>query len=198
MASSAISRFRIVLWALVVVAAIGATALYVFRPPAQPLGVTGAPFTLESTKGGSFTQDNLKGTPSLVFFGYTFCPDVCPTTMAESVAWRGELGLKPEQLRTIFVTVDPTRDTKQVLTEYIGAFDDSIIGLVGTPEQTKAAEKSFGAMSEAQAPDEFGNYLVNHTASVFLIGADGRFEGTIAYGEDKAAALAKIKRLTGV
>src|SRR6478609_2585883 len=98
MATSAISRFRIVLWALVAVAAIGATDLYIFRPPAQPVGVTGAPFTLESTKGGDFTQDDLKGTPSLVFFGYTFCPDVCPTTMAESVEWRNDLGLAPGQL----------------------------------------------------------------------------------------------------
>lgn len=197
MASAAISRFRIVLWTLVVVAAVGATALYIFRPPAAPVGVTGVPFTLESTKGGSFTQDDLKGTPSLVFFGYTFCPDVCPTTMAESVEWRTELGLKPEQLRTIFVTVDPARDTKETLGQYIGAFDESIIGLVGTPEQTDAAKASFGAMSEAQAPDEFGNYVVNHTASVFLIGKDGSFQGTIAYGEDKAAAEAKIKRLVG-
>ncbi len=186
-----------ILWTLVVVAAIGATALYVFRPPAAPIGVTGAPFTLESTKGGSFTQDDLKGTPSLVFFGYTFCPDVCPTTMAESVEWRNELGLAPGQLRTIFVTVDPARDTTEKLAEYIGAFDENIIGLVGTPEQTAAAKASFGVMSEEQAPDEYGNYIVNHTASVFLIGADGRFEGTIAYGEDKATAEAKIKRLVG-
>lgn len=197
MASPAIARFRIILWALVVIVAIGATALYVFRPPAAPVGVTGAPFTLESTKGGSFTQDNLKGTPSLVFFGYTFCPDVCPTTMAESVVWRSDLGIQPDQLRTIFVTVDPARDTKEKLAEYIAAFDDNIIGLVGTPEQTDAAKASFGVMSENQAPDEFGNYIVNHTASVFLIGADGRYEGTIAYGEDKAAAEAKIKRLIG-
>src|SRR5690606_22821888 len=98
----------------------------------------------------------------------------------------------------IFITVDPARDTKQVLSEYIGAFDDSIIGLVGTPEQTEDAKKSFGAMSETTEPDEHGNYLVNHTASVFLIGADGQFKGTIAYGEGKDAAIAKIKRLTGV
>lgn len=133
MASPAISRFRIVLWTLVVVAAIGATALYVFRPPAAPIGVTGAPFTLESTKGGSFTQDDLKGTPSLVFFGYTFCPDVCPTTMAESVEWRNELGLAPGQLRTIFVTVDPARDTTEKLRRSISAPSmRTSVGLVGT------------------------------------------------------------------
>jgi protein SCO1/2 len=193
--SPGVARFRIILWSLVIVAAIAATALFVFRPPAQPLGVSGAPFTLQSTKGGTFTQDDLKGTPSLVFFGYTFCPDVCPTTMAESVQWRADLGLKPDQLRTIFVTVDPKRDTRQVLADYLGAFDPNIIGLVGDDEQTKAAKASFGVFSEAAQPDKDGNYLVNHTANVFLIGRNGEFEGTIAYGEDKDSAEAKIKRL---
>ena len=102
-ASPTVARFRIILWTLVVVAALAATALFFFRPPVAPVGVVGTPFALASTKGGTFTQTDLKGTPSLVFFGYTFCPDVCPTTMAESVQWRDDLGIKPEQLRTIFV-----------------------------------------------------------------------------------------------
>jgi protein SCO1/2 len=195
--SPVVARTRIILWTLVVVAALAATALYVFKPPAVPVGVTGTPFTLSSTKGGEFTQADLKGTPSLVFFGYTFCPDVCPTTMAESVQWREELGIKPEQLRTIFVTVDPERDTKQVLTEYLAAFDPNIIGLVGDADQTSAAKASFGVFSEKGQADNSGGYLVNHTANVFLIGKDGEFEGTIAYGEDKQSAEAKIKRLIG-
>lgn len=193
--SPGMSRFRIILWSLVIVAAIAATALFVFRPPAQALGVSGTPFALNSTKGGTFTQNDLRGTPSLVFFGYTFCPDVCPTTLAESVQWRSDLGLKPEQLRTIFVTVDPRRDTKAVLTDYLSAFDPGIIGLVGDDDQTTAAKASFGVYSEAAQPDKDGNYLVNHTANVFLIGRNGEFEGTIAYGEDTQSAEAKIKRL---
>lgn len=195
--SPVVARTRIILWTLVVVAALAATALYVFKPPAVPVGVSGTPFTLSSTKGGEFTQGDLKGTPSLVFFGYTFCPDVCPTTMAESVQWREELGIKPEQLRTIFVTVDPERDTKQVLTEYLAAFDPNIIGLVGNADQTSAAKASFGVFSEKGQVDKTGGYLVNHTANVFLIGKNGEFEGTIAYGEDKQSAEAKIKRLIG-
>lgn len=196
-ASPAFSRVRTILWVLVVVAAIAATALYLLRPPVLPSGVTGRPFALESTKGGTFTEADLKGTPSLMFFGYTFCPDVCPTTMAEMVDWKDELGLKPDQLRTIFVTVDPERDSKQVLTDYLGAFDSSIIGLVGTPEQTEVAKAAFGVVSEKAKPDADGNYEVNHTASVFLIGKDGSFQGTIAFGEEKTSALAKIKRLVG-
>lgn len=195
--SRAIARFRIILWTLVVLLGLGATALYLFRPPAQPVGVTGTPFALESTKGGTFSNADLKGTPSLVFFGYTFCPDVCPTTMADSVDWTKTLGLGPDKLRTIFVTVDPKRDTKAVLTDYLGAFSPDIIGLVGDEDATKAAKASFGVFSENGAPDKDGNYVVNHTADVFLMGKDGEYEGTIAYGEDRASALAKIKRLVG-
>ena len=196
-ASPTVTRFRIILWTLVVVAALAATALYVFKPPAAPIGVTGTPFALDSTKGGTFSQADLKGTPSLVFFGYTFCPDVCPTTMAESVQWREDLGIKEEQLRTIFVTVDPERDTKAVLTSYLGAFDPNIIGLVGNADQTAAAKASFGVFSSNGDPDKTGGYLVNHTATVFLVGKNGEFEGTIDYGEDTKSAEAKIKRLIG-
>ena len=94
---------------------------------------------------------------------------------------------------TIFVTVDPERDTLPVLGEYLAGYDKDVIGLVGTPEQTEAAKAAFGAQSEKASDDEF--YLVNHTASVFLINADGRFEGTIAYGEARETAIAKIKKL---
>ena len=192
-----LARFRMILWALVLVAAVGATLLFVFKPPSSPLGVTGTPFAMQTIAGGTFTEKDLKGTPSLVFFGYTYCPDVCPTTLAESVAWKQALGLTNDQLRTIFVTVDPERDTKDVLKDYLGGFDPSVIGLVGTPEQTEAAKAAFGVMSEKTGDDGKGFYLVNHTASVFLINKDGSFQGTIAYGEDRDTAVAKIKRLVG-
>lgn len=194
--SPMLRRIRVILWGAVVVVAVGATVLFLFRPPSALPGVPGKPFALESTAGGSFTEGSLKGTPSLVFFGYTYCPDVCPTTLAESTLWKSELGLDNSQLRTIFVTVDPERDTKEVLTQYLSNYP-GVLGLVGTPEQTEAAKASFGAMSEKTAPDESGFYLVNHTASVFLIDAEGRFEGTIAYGEAKDTAVAKIKKLLG-
>ncbi len=197
-ASPAIARFRIILWILVVLAAIGATALYVFKPPAAPVGVTGTAFTMQSIKGGTFSNADLKGTPSLVFFGYTFCPDVCPTTMADIVDWRNALGgIGADKLRTIFVTVDPHRDTAQVLTDYLGSFDPGIVGLYGDDAATAAAKASFGVFSENGTPDASGNYPVNHTADLFLIDANGQYQGTISYGEAKDAALAKIKRLIG-
>lgn len=194
-ASPALRRFRIILWSLVVVAALGATALFFLRPPVAPVGVTGTPFALASTKGGTFTQDDLKGTPTLVFFGYTYCPDVCPTTMAEIAEYKSELGLTSAQLRTVFVTVDPDRDTTQSLSDYLGSFDPDAIGLVGSAEETARAKASFGVYSENGPKDDNGNYVVNHTASVFLMGRNGEFEGTIDYGEAKGPAIAKIKRL---
>jgi protein SCO1/2 len=193
--SKALRNFRIVLWVLVAVAAIGATALYVFCPPQRPLGVTGQEFALASTQGGTFTQADLVGRPSLVFFGYTFCPDVCPTTLAETTAWRAQLGLTAEDLRIIFVTVDPERDTAEMVKDYVEAFDQSVIGLVGSPEETEKAKAAFGVFSEKSGDVESEFYLVDHTALTFLIGADGSFEGTIAYEEASDTALGKIERL---
>jgi len=188
-------NFRIILWVLVAVAAIGATALFALRPPQRPLGVTGQDFSLVSSKGGNFTQDDLKGTPSLIFFGYTFCPDVCPTTLAETTAWRAQLGLTPEQLRIIFVTVDPERDTPEMVKDYVEGFDPSVIGLVGNLEETEKAKAAFGVFSEKAGELDTDYYLVNHTALTFLIKADGSFQGTIAYEEASDTALGKIERL---
>jgi protein SCO1 len=188
-------NFRIVLWSLVVLVAIGATGLYLFKPPARPLGVTGQAFELASTKGGEFTQDSLKGTPSLIFFGYTFCPDVCPTTLAETTAWRAQLGVPANDLRIIFVTVDPDRDTLETVKGYVEGFDPSIIGLVGDQAQTDAVKDAFGVFSEKKGEAGDPYYLVDHTALVYLIGADGTFEGTIAYDEPSDTAVSKIKKL---
>ncbi|GAB5426904.1 MAG: SCO family protein [Devosia indica] len=194
-ANKTLRNFRIVLWVLVAVAAIGATALYVFRPPQRPLGVTGQEFALASTQGGSFTQNDLRGTPSLIFFGYTFCPDVCPTTLAETTAWRAQLGLAPEDLRIIFVTVDPERDTPEMVKAYVEGFDPSVIGLVGSVEETEKAKAAFGVFSEKSGDVDSEFYLVDHTALTFLIDADGTFEGTIAYEEASDTALGKIERM---
>ncbi|MET3926388.1 SCO family protein [Devosia sp. 2618] len=197
MTKKSLRNFRIILWALVAVVALGATALYVIQPPSRPLGVTGQEFALNSSRGGAFTQADLRGTPSLVFFGFTFCPDVCPTTLAETTALRSELGLTDDDLRIIFVSVDPERDTLDMVKSYVEGFDPSIIGLVGSSlEQTENAKKAFGVFSE-KVESEPGDpyYLVNHTALTFLIKADGTFQGTISYEESHDTALAKVKRL---
>lgn len=186
---------RIVLWALVAVAALGATWLYIYKPPQRPLGISGQSFALNSTQGGTFTEKDLVGTPTLLFFGYTFCPDVCPTTLAETTAWRAQLGLTPEQLRIVFVTVDPERDTLEAVKSYVEGFDPSIIGLVGDQAATDQVKAAFGVFSEKAGDVESEFYLVNHTALTFLIDKTGTFQSTIAYEEAQDTALAKVKRL---
>ncbi len=196
--TSGLARLRFILWGLVVIVGLGATVLYLVRPPERPVGLYGGTFSLSATTGGTFTQNDLKGVPSLIFFGYTYCPDVCPTTLAESTGWRQRLNLTPDGLRIIFVTVDPERDTLEALTTYLSGFGGQVIGLTGTEAEVEATKKAFGVISEKVVNESSTEYLVNHTASVFMIDADGRFDGTIAYGEPTDTALAKVSKLTGL
>lgn len=196
--ASSLTWLRMALWGLVILVGLGATALYLLRPPQQPIGLFGGEFSLSSTTGDVFTQEDLVGTPSLVFFGYTFCPDVCPTTLYESTGWRTQLGLTAKDLRIIFVSVDPERDTIDTLKTYLSSYAPDIIGLSGTDAQTEAAKKAFGVFSEKTNDGSTTDYLVNHTASVFLIDRNGHFQGTISYGEAADTAKAKISRLVAV
>ena len=194
-----LALFRLALWAAVVVVALAAAGLYFWRPPAAAAltGLTGKPFTLESTAGGTFTEASLKGTPTILFFGYTFCPDVCPTTLAELSSITKDLKLGPKDVRIVFATVDPQRDTISQLKTYLSNFGGSIIGLTGTEAQVDEAKAAFGIYSKKGPDDGTGTYLVDHTATVFLLGKNGEFEGTVAYGEDQKDETAKIKRLVG-
>lgn len=194
--STTLHRVRVVLWALVVLAGLGATAIYLFRPPPAPqASAFGGPFALESTAGGTFTEADLRGTPSLLFFGYTFCPDVCPMTLAEATAWRQALDLGPEDLRIVFFTVDPERDTVEQLEAYLSGFSGEVIGLSGSEAAVDQAKAAFGVYAARVDDPAATEYLMDHTASVFLIDAEGEFQGTIAFGEPRDTALAKIRRL---
>ena len=192
-----LALFRVVLWAMVAVVGLAAGVLYFTKPPVGPVSYTGVPFTLQSTAGGQFTQANLKGTPTLMFFGYTSCPDVCPTTLSDLTSLRQQLNIAPKDLQIVFATVDPARDTLKQLTDYLSGFGTPIIGLTGTDAEVETAKAAFGVYSKKGPDDGSGTYLVDHTATVFLVGKNGEFEGTIAYDEDKKAAAAKIKRLIG-
>lgn len=196
-ASPGLRRFRMILWVLVALAALAATALFMFKPPARPIGIASAEFTMNSTAGGTFTKANLKGAPTLIFFGYTFCPDVCPTTLSEMTALRDELKLTPDQLRIVFASVDPERDTLEALKLYLSPFT-GVEGLTGTAEEVEIAKAAFGVYSKKGEDDGSGTYLVDHTATTFMIDAEGAFVGTIAYGEDTETAKAKIARLAGL
>ncbi len=193
--SKLLSRVRLVLWGLVVVAAIGATFIYLNRGTQSPSSAIAGEFSVETAAGGTFTDEDLEGTPSLVFFGYTFCPDVCPTTLAETTAWRQSLALTEDDLRIIFVTVDPARDTAEVLDQYLSAFGGPITGLTGDEASIENVKSAFGAISEKADVRSETDYLVNHTATVFMVDGEGNLFGTIAYGENSDTAKAKIERM---
>lgn len=189
-------QIRLILWSLVAAAAIAATVIFVVFPPANPVGggLGGGDYALVDMKGQSVDETMLTGHPSLLFFGYTHCPDVCPTTLAEMAAWFEDLGDEAKDLRGIFVTIDPERDTPEMLDQYVSWVGDRVTGVSGTPEEIAKVVKAWGVTAE-KVPGTDGEYTMNHTASVFLVNARGKFEGTIAYGEAMDTALAKIKRL---
>ena len=154
----------------------------------------GAPFALVDQKGAPITEAAFRGQPSAVFFGFTHCPEVCPTTLFELDGWLKKLGDDGKNVRAYFVTVDPERDTAAIMDTYVSNVSDRITGITGEPEKVLAMAKAFGIFSR-KVDLEGGDYTMDHTASVILLDSDGAFAGTIAYEENPDAALAKLKRL---
>ena len=192
----ALSHIRTVLWTLVAVAALGATGLYVYTTmtrPAQAVALGQGDYELVTATGAAFNRDSLKGSPSMLFFGFTHCPEVCPTSLAEMASWYEALGDEADNLNAFFITVDPERDTAEVIGDYV-SWTGRVTGVTGSPDEIAKAAQSWAVYAE-KVPLEGGDYTMDHTASVFLVNAEGEFEGTIAYREDSDAALAKLRRL---
>ncbi|MBN9257264.1 MULTISPECIES: SCO family protein [unclassified Mesorhizobium] len=156
----------------------------------------GGSFTLVDQQGAPITEAAFRGQPSAVFFGFTHCPEVCPTTLFELSGWLKTLGDDGKNLRAYFVSIDPERDTPDIMKTYIGNFSDRIIGITGDPDKVHAMAKSFGIYWK-KVDTGNGDYTMDHTASVLLLDGKGDFAGTIAYGESADTAIAKLKRLAG-
>ena len=154
----------------------------------------GAPFTLVDQKGAPITEAAFRGHPSAVFFGFTHCPEVCPTTLFELAGWLKTMGDSGKNLNAYFVTVDPERDTPETMNTYVSNFSDRITGITGDPDKVHAMAKAFGIYWKKVDTGD-GDYTMDHTASVLLLNAKGDFAGTIAYGESADTAVAKLKRL---
>lgn len=187
-------NLRYALWGLVAVAAAGLVYLMLDQVVPDDGVKLGAPFQLETTSGEAFTDRDLLGAPHLIFFGFTHCPEICPTTLYETSGWMEALGESADQLKVFFVTVDPERDTREVLANYLSPFGDYVTGLTGSLEEMDKAAKGFHVYYK-KVPLDDGGYTMDHTASIYLMKADGSFQGTIAFGEDSDTALAKIRRL---
>jgi protein SCO1/2 len=157
-------------------------------------GPFGAPFALVDQKGGKITEAAFRGQPTAVFFGFTHCPEVCPTTLSELDGWLKKLGNDGKNIHAYFVSVDPERDTPEVLNNYVSNVSDRITGITGSPEKVAAMAKSFGIYAK-KVPLADGDYTMDHTASILLLSRGGDFAGTIAYGENPETAMAKLKRL---
>jgi protein SCO1 len=183
---------------LVGLIALGA-AFVAFRPQvptAQSVGASlvGGPFKLIDQSGQEFTDRSVAGKPFLVFFGFTHCPDVCPTKLFEISQVLNAMGDRANDLQVLFVTVDPERDTPAAMKNYVSAFSDRILGVSGEPAEVQAMVKDYNIHS-AKVPLQDGDYTMDHTASMILQDADGNFVGTIASEESGEAGLAKLQRL---
>ncbi|MEQ8701638.1 MAG: SCO family protein [Bauldia litoralis] len=164
----------------------------------RPLPLTAMEFALIDHDENPVGPETLIGRPSLVFFGFTYCPDVCPTTLSNISAWLDGLGRdNAEQMNVVFVSIDPARDTAQSMANYVVHFHPSIRGWTGSAAEVARAADGFRVGYERVAL-EAGGYTMNHNASVFLFNASGRFVATIDQHETGEVALPKILRaLTG-
>lgn len=190
------ATLRWILWGLVAVVAIALGALYAMRGAGGPPPVAsalGGAFTLANVAGGRFTEADLKGKATALFFGFTNCPDVCPTTLTEATTWLEALGPDADKLRVVFVTIDPERDTADHLKLYLSSFDPRMIGLTGTQAEIDAVKKAYRVF--ARKVPTGTDYTMDHTATVYLLDATGEFAGTIGYQEAKDTALEKLRRL---
>ncbi len=154
----------------------------------------GGPFALVDDTGAAVTESTLADKPSAIYFGYTFCPEVCPTTLLDMSRWIQKLGADADKLNFVFVSIDPARDTPALMHTYLSSFDKHIRGFTGTPAQVARIAKEYRIYYK-RIPTDDGGYAMDHSASIYLMAADGKLVGMIAYQEDNASALAKLKNL---
>ncbi|WP_434053189.1 MAG: SCO family protein [Roseibium sp.] len=199
---SGLKVFRYVAWAAVAVLA-AASGFLVYQQTAgnensgsliEPLAAIGGPFELVDGNGETVTDATFAGKPLVLFFGFTYCPDVCPTTLSELQGWIEALGPDADRLNYAFVTVDPERDTPDVMRDYVWAFDKRIAPLTGSREQIDAVIKAYRVYAK-KVPLDDGDYTMDHSAAVYLMNSDNKFVGTIAYAEAEETALQKLRRL---
>ena len=153
-------------------------------------------FSLIDHEGASVGPEVLLDRPSIVFFGYTFCPDVCPTTLADISEWLENLGPDAERLNVIFISVDPERDTPESMADYVAAFHPRIRGWTGSETDVARAASAF-RVTYKKVPLNDGGYSMDHTASVILFDAMGQFRSTIDFHEPREIAVPKIRRILG-
>jgi protein SCO1/2 len=149
-----------------------------------PGGVSlGGPFALTDDHGRAVTDASYRGRWMLIYFGYTFCPDACPTELQTIAAALGRLGPQAAQVAPLFITVDAERDTPAALADYVKLFDDRLIGLTGTPEQIASVARAYRVYYAKVTPKDSTSYLMDHSSFVYLVGPDGQFRALFRQGQ---------------
>lgn len=198
-ASATVSRRCLLLAGAALIAGCDRVPGLASKPQFQGTDITGADFgrslSLPDLDGKLRTLDDFKGKVTVLFFGYTQCPDVCPTTMAELAAVKKSLGNDGDKVQGVFVTVDPERDTPEVLRNYVKSFDPGFIALRGTPEQTAAAAKEFKVFYAKVPGKTPGSYTLDHTAASYVLDQQGRVRLFVRYGSGSQALAADLKAL---
>jgi protein SCO1/2 len=196
-----LKQVRLLLWLLIALAIVGTAALLVIRRvtvhPSQfaapAKGSFGGPFTLVGADGKPFSSSRLLGRPYAMYFGFTRCADVCPTTLSRMVKLRKAVG-GDQEFQIVFVTIDPKNDRPKEVGQYAGLFNSPIIGLTGSQTQIDQVKKEFGIYAEP-SPDPMPGKEMMHSAIVLLFDRDGKFVTTISPDEPDSDALSKLKRL---
>lgn len=202
-------RIRFSLWILVTAAVLALGGAYFLRtigvrepPPPVTVGEAAirSEFSLIDHNGNRVTEADFLGRWQMVFFGFTYCPDVCPTTLAYMATVLDILGETATKIAPLFITVDPSRDTPEVMAEYVQAFHPKLVGLTGSETEAAAAAQSFRVyyerMEEETAPD---GYLMAHSGHIYLMTPEGRFEDVFREGEQSAEEMAAniLARMNG-
>src|SRR6202048_2915033 len=162
-------------------------------PVAQQSPAVGGPFKLIDQNGKSVSDQDLKGRPFLVFFGFTHCPDICPTTLFEMSQRVHPLGPDAERTAAVFITVDPERDAPAVIKDYLSNFDPHLRGLTGDQASVNAALKAYRVYAK-KVPLDNGDYTMDHTALVYLMDKDGRFVAPFNVNRKPEAEAADLRR----
>jgi protein SCO1/2 len=198
-----LKRIRMVLWVACAIPLVALVTVVILRltQPAGSIAIPqvsgiGGPFTLAATTGGELSSADLKGRPFIVFFGYTHCPDICPTTAADISSWLEAVGPQGKEIKALFISVDPERDSVASMKDYLSSFPDEIVGLTGTPEQIAAVAKAY-RVYYAKHPLKDGDYAMDHSALIYLMDREGKLAGTLTYDAKPEEAVAKLKRLLG-
>jgi len=157
------------------------------------IAAVGGPFHLEDQNGKPVSDEDMKGRPFLVFFGFTHCPDICPTTLFEMSEVIRQLGKDADRIGALFITVDPERDTPAALKDYLASFDPHLRGLTGDPAAVNAAIKAYRVYAK-KIPLEGGDYTMDHTAVVYLMDRDGHFVAPFNLKRTPEAAAADLRR----